>query len=93
MGIARDFRSLGVAVRQIELWQGTRLAVLEASDPRLQQGFHDYEPDNGWRWTDGDATLPTTLLADSDRPTELTLLLGGRMRYPDHGASRLDLAG
>jgi hypothetical protein len=93
MGLSRDFRQLGVAVRQITLWQGAHLTMLEASDPRLQQGFHDYEPDNGCRWTDGDATLPTTLLAGFDRPTELTLSLGGRMRYPDYGVSRLSLAG
>jgi hypothetical protein len=93
VGLARDFRQLGVAVRQIALWQGTRLAVLEASDPRLEQGFHAYEPENGWRWTDGDATLPATLLAGFDGPTELMLLLGGRMRYPVYGVPRLDLAG
>ena len=94
VGVARDFRQLGVAVRQIALWQGTRLGLLEASDPRLQQqGFHAYEPGNGCRWTNGDATLPATLLAGFDGPTKLTLLLGGRMRYPDYGVPRLDLAG
>jgi hypothetical protein len=93
MGLARDFRQLGVAVRQIALWEGTRLAVLEASDPRLQQGFHDYEPDNGCRWTDGDAALPAALFDGFDGPTALTLLLGGEMRYPEYEVPRLDLAG
>jgi hypothetical protein len=93
VGLARDFRPLGVAVRQIALWQGMRLAVLEASDRRLEQGFHTYEPENGWRWTDGDATLPAILFDGFDGPTQLTLLLGGRMRYPDYGISRLDLVG
>ena len=93
LGLVRDFRQLGVAVRRIALRQGTRFAVLDASDAWLKQGFYDYEPENGWRWTDGDATLPATLLAGFNGPTELMLLLGGRMTYPVYGVPRLDLAG
>ena len=93
LGLARDFRRLGVAVRRIALRQGTRFSVLQASDPRLGQGFHAYEPENGWRWTDGDATLPATLFAGFDGPVELMLLLGGGTRYPVYGVPRLDLAG
>jgi hypothetical protein len=82
LGFARDPRVLGVAVRQIRLWQGTRLRVLDASDPALVEGFHAFEPDNGFRWTDGDAALPATLFADIEGACQLELLVGGAMRYP-----------
>ena len=78
---------------QIELWQAARVVALQASDERLGQGFHAYEPDNGWRWTNGDAMLPAALLEGFDGPTQLTLLLGGETRYPMYGAPQLDLAG
>ena len=48
---------LGVAVRQVRLWQGARLRTLDASDESLVEGFHAFEPDNGFRWTDGDAAV------------------------------------
>jgi hypothetical protein len=49
LGLARDPRVLGVAVRRIELWQGPRVCVLEADDERLVDGFHAYEVDGGIR--------------------------------------------
>jgi hypothetical protein len=82
LGLARDPRVLGVAVRQIRLWQGRRLRVLDAADESLVVGFHAFEPDNGYRWTDGDAPLPPTLFANFEGACQLELLLGGGMRYP-----------
>jgi hypothetical protein len=29
-----------------------------AAEPRLTDGFHDYEPHEGIHWTNGRATLP-----------------------------------
>ena len=57
-GIARDARSLGVALRWVEVWQGARLAVFDADDERLAAGFHDYEAEDHLRWTDGRGALP-----------------------------------
>ena len=82
LGLARDPRVLGVAVRQVRLWQGRRLRVLDAADESLAEGFHTFEPDNGFRWTDGDATLPTTLFADIEGACQLDLLVGGTTQYP-----------
>jgi hypothetical protein len=82
LGTARDPRLLGVAVRQVRLWQGSRLRMLDASDQSLAEGFHDFEPDNGFRWTDGDAALPATLFAGITGACQLELLVGGAMRYP-----------
>jgi len=82
LGLARDPRVLGVAVRQVRLWQGRRLRVLDAADESMAEGFHAFEPDNGYRWTDGDAALPATLFADIEGACQLELLVGGAMRYP-----------
>ncbi|HLB98165.1 MAG TPA: Hint domain-containing protein, partial [Acetobacteraceae bacterium] len=82
LGLSRDPRPLGVAVRQVRLWQGARLRTLDASDPSLTEGFHAFEPDNSFRWTNGDATLPTTLFQDLQGACQVELRLGSAMRYP-----------
>jgi hypothetical protein len=85
LGLARDPRLLGVAVRQIRLWRGARLRLTEASDPLLYEGFHLFEEDNGFRWTDGDALLPATLFDDMDGGCELELYVASTTRYPLFG--------
>lgn len=82
LGIARDARSLGVAVRQIRFWQGRRVQVIDASDPSLTHGFHQFEADEGIRWTDGDARLAAGRLLDCAAPCVMELVLGGATRYP-----------
>jgi hypothetical protein len=81
VGFARDPRVLGVAVRRIVLWRGHVPTVIAASDRRLGRGFHAFEPENGWRWTDGDAVLPASILDCIDGPCELELYLAGSARY------------
>jgi Hint domain len=80
LGLARDPRVLGVAVRRIILWRGRHPTVMEADDPRLSQGFHAYEADNGFRWTDGDGLLPPMLFADGI--TDVDLHVASTTRYP-----------
>lgn len=82
LGLARDPRPLGVAVRQIRVWQGARMHAMDAADDALTEGFHSFEPDNAWRWTSGDATIPATLLADINGACEVELCVAGAMRYP-----------
>lgn len=82
LGLARDPRLLGVAVRQIRLWQGARLRLLDAADHALAVGSHGFEPDDDLRWTDGNALLPATLFAGIDGPCELEVLTCGTARYP-----------
>jgi uncharacterized repeat protein (TIGR03803 family) len=82
LGIARDPRLLGVAVRQIRLWRGARLRLIEAYDPSLDEGFHLFEEDNGFRWTDGNARLPAALFDGINGPCDLELSVGGTTRYP-----------
>ncbi|MEI7713938.1 MAG: Hint domain-containing protein [Rhodospirillales bacterium] len=82
IGLSRDARSLGVAIRQIRLWSGPNVTILDANDPSLTDGFHAFEPDNGFRWTNGDAVLPTTLFGAAAKfPCELEIQTGGTMRY------------
>jgi len=82
LGLARDARPLGVALRRVVLRQGARLAVLEAGDPRLTQGFHGFEPELGLRWTNGDAALPAGVFDSFDGPTDVEVHLGGATQYP-----------
>lgn len=82
LGLARDPRSLGVAVQRVMLWRGTALRLIEAQDHSLHNGFYLFEADNGFRWTDGDAGLPAALFDGIGGPSELELHVGGVMRYP-----------
>jgi hypothetical protein len=65
LGMARDLRLLGVALRRIIIRQGTRFRVIEADDARLTHGFHVFEDSNGFRWTNGNAALPLKVLPNS----------------------------
>jgi autotransporter-associated beta strand protein/VCBS repeat-containing protein len=82
MGLMRDPRVLGVAIRQIQAWQGRQMIAMDASDEALQQGFHGYEPEEGCRWTDGDADVPASLTEAFDGVWELALILCGTANYP-----------
>ena len=88
LGVARDHRNLGIAVRQVRLWQGAQLTVVDASDPCLTDGFHEFEADNGWRWTDGKANLPAALLAKIERSCDLELEIGCVATYQSFGEDR-----
>jgi hypothetical protein len=85
LGLARDPRVLGVALRGIRLWQGAKLRMIEASDALLDDGFHPFEPDNGLRWTDGNARLPAALFDGIGGAIELELQVGCTMQYPLFG--------
>jgi hypothetical protein len=82
LGLARDPRVLGVAIRQIRIWLGARLRMIDASDDALQRGFHEFEEANGFRWTDGDALVPSSLLRGLDRACKLELWVECGAKYP-----------
>jgi antigen 43 len=86
-GIARDPRSLGVALRQVALRQGGKFTLFDAADERLTVGFHAYEADGHLRWTNGYAELPAAVLAQFDKGAEVMLHLGGATQYPDERVS------
>jgi antigen 43 len=87
LGFARDPRVLGVALRRVEIRQGGKFALLDAADERLTAGFHDCEPLERLRWTDGYAELPAEAFARFDKGAEVMLHLGGATQYPDDRAS------
>jgi hypothetical protein len=89
LGFARDPRSLGVALRRVVVRQGTRFCVTEADDPKLVQGFHTFELDNNFIWTDGDAALPIALLAGFSGPVEIVLIVACTTRYIEDGVRRI----
>ncbi len=78
---ARDPRRLGVAVRRIVLAEARSQQVVEAEDASLCDGFHAFEPDNGIRWTNGDATLPAGLFSAMRGAAMLMVELGGGTWY------------
>jgi len=87
LGLARDPRALGVAVRRIVLRQGARFRIIEAADPLLRDGFHAFEQEHGLRWTDGDAAIPVRVFAGFAGALELVLQLGAATRYPAPGVA------
>jgi hypothetical protein len=85
LGLARDPRRRGVALRQVVLWQGRHVKVLAAGDASWSEGFHAFEADNGFRWTNGDGLLPAALFANVDGPCDVALHIGCTARYVPHG--------
>jgi microcystin-dependent protein len=81
LGLARDPRLLGVALRQVRVWHRRHLSVLEANDPQWREGCHAFEPDNGFRWTNGNALLPASLFAGVAGTCEIELHVGCSTRY------------
>jgi len=86
LGLARDPRLLGLALRRIVASQGARLRLIEADDALLVDGFHGFEPDNGFRWTNGNAAIPDALFGGFtgavEGAVELVLHIGCTARYP-----------
>ena len=83
LGLNHDHRRLGVAVRRIVLRQhGLKLEV-EADALPLQEGFHLYEADGGFRWTDGAALLPASVLGTfvPGHPLGIEVHVGCTARY------------
>jgi hypothetical protein len=83
LGLSRDARCLGVALRQIVVSRGKQVRTIEAADALLRDNFHLYEADNEIRWTDGDAVVPADLFEGLAGPLEIALQLGCTTRYLD----------
>jgi Hint domain len=86
LGLSRDPRPLGVAIRSITIQAGTHRRTIEASDASLCTGFHGYEPDEGIRWTTGDALMPADHFACTG-PFDVEITTGGATSYLDEGTS------
>jgi len=82
LGLVRDPRSLGVALRRVMVTHGRQLNLIEADDERLTDGFHDYEPAENIRWTNGNAALPIEAFAGFGPNALVELHLAGATVYP-----------
>ena len=80
---ARDPRLLGGRVRRILLWQDGRRRRQDIADPTLTDGFHPFETDNKFRWTNGDARLPQDWFSGEVR--EIGLHVTTLDQYPQPG--------
>jgi hypothetical protein len=89
LGVARDPRQLGVALRRMAVRQGTRFQTFRIDDPLLTHGFHALEPRTGLRWTNGNAALPRAMFARFAGPCEVVLHLGGTARYIEETLPRV----
>ena len=89
LGLARDPRPLGIAIARIMVRQGSQLRLIDSDDPALVEGFHTFEADNGFRWTDGDACVPLVLFSGLVGHCELVLHVGCTARYLDEGGEQV----
>ena len=85
LGLARDDRSLGVAIRRIVLAQAQRQRAIETDATALSDGYHAFEQENGIRWTTGDAAVPAELFAGMSGPGMLMLHFGCTTQYLEEG--------
>ena len=83
LGLSRDPRCLGVAIRRIVVRQRTRFQKFDANDKRLVEGFHAFEADENFRWTDGDALLPPEMFAGLTGPIEVVLHIALTAQYAE----------
>nr|WP_294563630.1 Hint domain-containing protein [uncultured Rhodopila sp.] len=81
LGLARDPRCLGVAVRRMVVRRKAQFRTFEAADERLVEGFHAFEVDQGFRWTDGDALVPPEMFKVLVDPIEVVLHIGATAQY------------
>lgn len=81
LGLGRDPRELGVALRAVVIRQGGQFRQIAANDERMVDGFHPFEPQNGFRWTNGRGKLPDGLLSGIVGPFDLMLKIGCTTSY------------
>jgi Hint domain len=81
LGVARDRRELGVALRRVMVTQGRKLRLVEAADELLADGFHPFEQDDAIRWTKGYAELPVELFDDFDGSIQIELTVAHTVQY------------
>lgn len=92
LGLARDSRLLGVALRRVVVRQDTAFKIVNADDPQLTDGFHDYETTANLRWTNGYATLPSAAFARFRGEIEVVLQLAGTTQYVLSGEAAVSVA-
>jgi T5SS/PEP-CTERM-associated repeat protein len=90
LGVTRDPRLLGFAIRSLAVRQGTQFRV--AADRLLTAGFHPLEPATGLRWTNGDAVLPAVITTGLTGPIEVVVHIAATTYYVDDGGALSSVA-
>ncbi|MDO6413647.1 Hint domain-containing protein [Sphingomonas sp. BIUV-7] len=80
IGMCRDHRRLGVAIRRYWIEDATSRDMVPFHSSALTNGFYAPEEKDGIRWTDGSAALPAHERQQGRRVT-LGVELGCRARY------------
>lgn len=89
LGTARDARMLGVALLRMVARQETKFTMIDATDYELVDGFHSFEIDNGFRWTNGNAAVPRSLFGGFQGAFELVLHIACSTRYMEDDTTYL----
>lgn len=90
VGINGDRRMLGVCIEKMTLSDGfSGERDIAMSDARLSEGFHDFEHEEGQRWTNGNANLPAALFEGMDGTVMLTIRATGGLSAWTYAASDL----
>jgi len=78
-----DRRGLGLAVSRLLVRGGDVVREFPVDHPALGHGWHDVENDGStmWRWTNGDAVLPSAVFDDVEGPVLLELQLACETDY------------
>jgi autotransporter passenger strand-loop-strand repeat protein len=82
IGIHRDPRCLGVAIRSVVLRDSNSTIELWYDSAWLSVGFHGPEHSGGFRWTDGQGVIPAECLALFSGAFEITVEIACTTKYP-----------
>lgn len=85
VGTARDYRTLGVGIRQITIRSHGDAISVPYESGLLATGFHEAERAAGLRWTDGAGRID--LPGMDEGPVMLAIELGCVARYPSDDAT------
>ncbi|MBV9862377.1 MAG: Hint domain-containing protein [Alphaproteobacteria bacterium] len=82
IGVSRDTRCLGVALRRVVLESAGMCIELAADAAMLTEGFNEPEAPTGLRWTTGDATVPPLALVPFGGAFDVVLDIAAVGNYP-----------
>jgi hypothetical protein len=82
MGLGRDQRQLGVAIRSIDLDSASYCVSIDWSSTQLNAGFNAPEDEAQHRWTNGSALIPSSCFVAFDGPFEVQLEIVCTGKYP-----------
>ena len=80
--------SRAAAPQELGTSRDPRRRTIKAADERLIVGYHGFEPNQGFRWTDGDAAIPASLFAGLSGPIDVLVHIAATAWYRADGMAR-----